>query len=337
MINKLLLQEMIQDKRVMVQKHANADLYIYNYTQTTQYERVWNEITLQTRGLILDGDMNIVARPFTKFFNLSEHEASEIPQLPFEVFDKMDGSLGILYWLNDKPFIATRGSFGGEQALHATEILHHKYAHTFDKLKRNCTYLFEIIYPSNRIVVDYGATDDLVLLAIIDNETGLDVTMEDIGFQQVKRYDGINDLEALKALEDDEKEGFVVRFSNGFRVKMKFEEYVRLHRIMTGISNVAIWEYLSQGKSFEDLLEKVPDEFYDWVQVTVSDLNGQFDTILAEAKSVYKELPTRKETAQYFLAQKYPTVLFDLLDGRSPSKNIWKMLRPQFAKPFKVC
>ncbi|MEY4928172.1 MAG: hypothetical protein RI894_2610, partial [Bacteroidota bacterium] len=227
MINKLLLQQMINEKRVMVQKHAAADLYIYNYTQSTQYERVWNEVTLQTRGLILDGDMNIVARPFVKFFNLSEHEASEIPQLPFEVFDKMDGSLGILYWLNGKPFIATRGSFGGEQALHATAVLYQKYPHTFDKLNRNCTYLFEIIYPSNRIVVDYGATDDLVLLAIINNQTGSDEPLEDIGFQQVKRYDGINDLETLKHLEDTEKEGFVVRFSNGFRVKMKFQEYIR--------------------------------------------------------------------------------------------------------------
>ena len=333
------LEEMVAERLVNKQKHPDADLFIYNYSQSVQYGRIWNEVTLQTRGLILDAEMNIVARPFRKFFNLTEHETHEIPQLPFEVFDKMDGSLGILYWLNDRPFIATRGSFTSEQAIHATEILHQKYAHTFDKLHQNQTYLFEIIYPVNRIVVDYGNTDDLVLLAIIDNETGddivNDVAMQDIGFQEVKRYDGINDLEELKKLDLENKEGFVVRFSNGFRVKMKFEEYIRLHRIMTGVSNIAIWEYLAEGKSFEELLEQVPDEFYDWVQTTVADLNAQFAAILAEAKSVYKEFPTRKETALYFNEQKYPGVLFNLYTGKSPDIGIWRLIRPQFAKPFK--
>lgn len=82
----------------------------------------------------------------------------------------------------------------------------------------------------------------------------------------VKRYDGIKDLQQLKEQEEENKEGFVVRFKNGFRVKMKFAEYVKLHR---GVSNVRIWEFLSEGKSFEELLEKVPDEFYNWVKNTV--------------------------------------------------------------------
>ncbi len=334
-MNITLLKTLVSERLINVQKHPDADLFIYNYSQTVQYSRLWNEVTLQTRGLILDANYNIVARPFPKFFNLTEHEPSEIPNLPFEVYEKLDGSLGILYWLNDAPQIATRGSFISEQAVHATQILHRKYAHLFDKLAKNCTYLFEIIYPVNRIVVDYGDTDDLVLLGVVNNLTGDDEPMQDIGFQIVKRYDGINDLDQLKALNLDNKEGFVVRFQNGFRVKMKFEEYVRLHRIMTGVSNIAIWEYLSEGKSFEELLEQVPDEFYEWVQQTVNELQTQFDAVLAEAKSVYKELPTRKETALYFNEQKYPGVLFNLYSGKSPDAGIWKLIRPEFSKPFK--
>ena len=134
---------------------------------------------------------------------------------------KMDGSLGILYWLNDRPFIATRGSFTSEQSQHATEVLYSRYQHAFDKLDRGAHDLFEIIYPQNRIVVDYGSMDDLVLLTVIDNETGNE-RIEDIGFPIVKKFDGINDLQELKALEENNKEGFVVRFKDGFRVKMKF-------------------------------------------------------------------------------------------------------------------
>ena len=337
MINKQILKQMLDEKLVAVQKHPDADLFIYNYSPKVQYDKLWNEITLQTRGLILDAEMNVVAKPFGKFFNLEEHQPEEIPHLPFDVFEKMDGSLGILYWLNDKPFIASRGSFESEQAIKATEILHQRYADTFIRLDKNSTYLFEIIYPKNRIVVDYGSIEDLFLLARMDNVSGQDLPInESMGFPIVKRYDGINDLQQLKALEEENKEGFVVRFKNGFRVKMKFAEYVKLHRIITGVSNVAIWEYLAEGKSLEKLLEKVPDEFYNWVKEIQSEIINEFDKILTESNSVFKEFETRKETALYFQTQKYPSVLFSMLDGKSPDKIIWKMVRPKYSKPFKV-
>ena len=334
-MNIELLKQMVAEKLVAVSKHPTAELFIYNYAPRVQYDRLWNEITLQTRGLILDGQMNIVARPFGKFFNVEEHQPEEIPKLGFEVFEKLDGSLGILYWLNDNPFIATRGSFNSKQSQHATELLYNKYSHTFDRLKKSATYLFEIIYPENRIVADYGITEDLILLTVIDNETG-DESLEEIGFPIVKRFDGINDHSHLKQLQEENKEGFVVRFANGFRVKVKFEEYVKLHRIITGVSNVAIWEYLSEGKPFDEILEKVPDEFYNWVKQMQADLLMQFNNILAESKGVFKELNTRKETALYFQQQKFPQVLFSMLDGKKPDKIIWKMIRPKFSKAFKV-
>ncbi|MFI5139348.1 MAG: T4 RnlA family RNA ligase [Sphingobacteriales bacterium] len=340
-MNKILLQQMIDERLVSVQKHPGAGLFIYNYTNKAQYGRVWNEITLQARGLILDAELKIVARPFKKFFNLEEHPADEIPDEPFETFEKIDGSLGILYWLDDKPNIATRGSFISDQALRATKTLNERYAHTFGKLERNVTYLFEIIYPENRIVVDYGDTDDLILLGVIANNTGVDLPLPDIGFPIVKKYDGVNDLKQIKALEEENKEGFVIKFKSGLRVKVKFTEYLRLHRLVTGVSNVVIWEHLAEGRSFEDLLEKVPDEFYEWVKKTSGELQSQYDDILAACKNSFKQLNPdshrdRKEIALYFQTQKYPAVLFAMLDGKPYDKIIWKMLRPQYAKPYKI-
>lgn len=337
---KELLQQMIDEKLVSVQKHPTADLFIYNYTPKVQYYKLWNEITLQTRGLILDAEMNIVARPFRKFFNLEEHQPNEIPQTAFDVFEKLDGSLGILYWLNDKPFIATRGSFESEQAQKATEILYSKYADTFIRLDKSSTYLFEIIYPKNRIVVDYGSVEDLFLLARIDNETGNDLPVyESTGFKIVKRFDGINDLQQLKALEGYNKEGFVIRFQNGFRVKMKFAEYVRLHRIITGVSNVTIWEYLKEGKSFDELLVKVPDEFYDWILQTANGLEMNFKLIYDNAQEVYRKLyhEDKKIFALRVLdeAKEISSILFNIYNGKKVEPVIWKMIRPEYVKPFK--
>jgi RNA ligase len=290
-----------------------------------------------TRGLILDKKGQIIARPFKKFFNLEEHTAVDIPQEPFEVYEKADGSLGILYWLNDQPCIATRGSFISEQALHATQLFGDRYGSVLAKLDRNVTYLFEIIYPSNRIVVDYGAMDDLVLLGVLDNQTGLDLPLpQNLGFPVITRHDGINDLGQLKNLEQENKEGFVIRFKSGFRLKVKFSEYVRLHRIVTQTSSTVVWEHLASGQSLEELLERVPDEFYAWVKQTKMELETQFNAILEEAKLAFKTFPTRKETAAYFLTQKYPHVMFRLLDNKDPSELIWKMIKPVYSKPFKI-
>lgn len=142
-MNKELLIKMLNEGYVMVQKHPNTDLSIYNYTRKCQYEANWNEVTLLTRGLILDGNMNIIARPFGKFKNWEEYKPEEIPNLPFEVFDKMDGSFGILFHFNNEWIIASRGSFMSDQAIKATEMLKN---YDISNLNKEYTYLFEIIY-----------------------------------------------------------------------------------------------------------------------------------------------------------------------------------------------
>lgn len=328
-----LLKEMMDDGFVVKQNHPEADIFIYNYTAKAQYDKLWNEVTLNCRGLIMDSKMNIIARPFPKFFNLGELENQHIPKEPFEVFEKMDGSLGILYWYNNKPYIATRGSFTSEQSVKANQILQTKYKHIIEKLNPTKTYLFEIIYPENRIVVDYGNTEDLVLLSVIDNINGKE-TLEDIGFPVVKRYNGITDINALQTLEEENKEGFVIRFNNGLRYKVKFKEYVRLHRIITQVSNISIWEYLRQGNTLDELLERVPDEFYNWVKKTNTDFLANYKQIENTAKQEFKNLGDRKQTALYFQKCTYPAILFNMLDGKNYSDTIWKMLRPKFSKTF---
>ena len=327
-----MIDEYVNKGLISKQKHPTEELYIYNYTNEVQYSKFWDEVTLNARGLILDGGGNVVAKPFPKFFNMEE--LKEIPNLPFEVYDKMDGSLGILYWIGDIPYIATRGSFISEQAIHASKLLQLKYKHIFPKLNKNHTYLFEIIYPENRIVVDYGDLDDLILLAILRKDGS--EYLEDVGFPIVKKYDGISDFKILKNLNLKNKEGFVIRFSSGLRMKIKFEEYIRLHRIMTGVSNIDIWEYLKDGIPMRDILDRVPDEFYDWVKKIQEDLICKYEEIKEICKKDYKELNTKKETALYFQTCKYPAILFGMLNGKDISKIIWKLVRPKYSKPFSL-
>ncbi|MBI3964138.1 MAG: T4 RnlA family RNA ligase, partial [Chloroflexi bacterium] len=254
---------------IKVERHPEADLYVYNYTPKTQYDAHWTPETRACRGLILDGTGAIAARPFEKFFNLAEH-ADQLPKEPFEVYEKLDGSLGISYWLEGRPYLATRGSFVSEQARRGTRLLHERYGHV--RLDPSLTYLFEVIYPENRIVVDYADREDLVLLAIVETSTGREVPLVDLGFPVAQRHDGLTDLESLTSLVGTNREGFVVRFASGLRVKVKLDEYVRLHRLLTGLSPKHVWELRRDGANLDAVLDRVPDEFYAWVREVAADL-----------------------------------------------------------------
>ena len=46
-------------------------------------------------------------------------------------------------------------------------------------------------------------------------------------------------------------------------IKIKQEDYVILHRIVTGLNERAVWEHLmTHNGDYSELLESVPDEFY---------------------------------------------------------------------------
>jgi RNA ligase len=237
---------------VRVQRHPSLPLRIFNYTELAVYSRTWTTATLNCRGLIVDDEDRIVARGFRKFFNFSEHEDATLDlHAPVEVTDKADGSLGVLYATVDGPAIATRGSFAGEQARHATELYRARYAGAWEPVE-GWSYLFEIIYPANRIVLDYGDTDDLVLLGAVDIATGssagpLDAVCTAWPGPRVEVTSYRTLAEALAAEPRTNAEGLVVRYlagsaGAGMMVKAKQADYLVLHRIVTGLTARRLWE-----------------------------------------------------------------------------------------------
>jgi RNA ligase len=328
-------------------EHPTLPLAIYNYSRECQFSRQWDEITLNMRGTVLDNEGNVVARAFPKFFNLEEHKADEIPNEPFDVFEKMDGSLGILFHYADTRHFATKGSFSSDQAIRGREMLE-KYS--YENLMTGCTYLFEIIYPENRIVVSYDF-EDLVLLAIIDNSDGYEYDihsdiLDSPGFRLVKKYDGVQDYKELKKIIANNSEGFVIRFKSGFRLKIKGEEYVRLHRLLTNFSNVDIWELLKNKQDLGDFLDRVPDEFDLWVRNIISELKRKYSGIEESAHDAYSsffltrpDFPKESGKKEYALWVKEQRkdlqgILFCIYDEKDYSDYIWKMIRPTYQKPF---
>jgi RNA ligase len=247
--------------------------------------------------------------------------------------------------------LATRGSFTSDQAVKGFEMLQ-KYE--YQKLHKDYTYLFEIIYDDNRIVVKYDY-EDLILLGMIDTKTGYEVDLygegndvrlknliTNLGFKVVRKYDGINDYSILKGMIKDDEEGFVVKFSNGDRVKIKGQEYLRLHKIMTNISTTGIWEILSNGDNFDELLKDVPDEFYQKIKSYEKELRYSFMFVREDAgkrfdnfgeNNNYADVP-KKDYAMWVLLQPehLRPILFKMYDKKEYSSYIWKLIKPEFRK-----
>lgn len=332
-----------RSEHINSQKHPTADLLIWNYNHRCQWDKAWDKYTMMARGLITDLEGNIVARPFKKFFNLGELEG-KMPDGKFRVFNKMDGSLGILYWIDDTPYIATRGSFTSDQAKKATEMLHYPQPKAlWGLLKRDVTYLFEIIYPENRIVLDYGEMEALVFLAAIDIETGGNVDIAPRPFAYTSEEEGVTDPDQLLKRNGDNKEGFVMVWDNGERIKVKFDEYVRLHRLITGFSTKSIWECLMNGTDIDEILKDIPDEFYDWVKKKQDELQIQFDiqyVLVQKSVARVKNMETRKEQAIEIMRtdKNRSGAVFSFLDGNKEKskKQIWKTLKPEYELPFKT-
>jgi T4 RnlA family RNA ligase len=286
------LKENIKQKQVISRKHPKYDLWIYNYAKIAAYARNWNSVTINCRGLVLDADYNVIARGFPKFFNYGEHGMEGIPDLAttekFDVFEKEDGSLGIGFTYNDEFIIATRGSFDSEQAQKANQVYHDKYA-SGDSLPISNTFLFEIIYPRNRIVVDYGEEESLRLLASIDLRTNKEVEYEklaDFGFPVVKRYDELSAFDDLFTIQKANAEGYVVQFKSGDRCKVKFEEYVRLHRIVTGLNDKVVWAAVRDNEA--DLIRAgIAEEFHEWFDGVRTEIERRHALLL---KRVHSEL-----------------------------------------------
>lgn len=338
------IQPYIDKGLISEQVHPeNPDVRIFNYTQRCQFEKAWDDVTKQCRGLIMNvvtGE--VIARPFPKFFNYEEHVQNSwpIPEGTPVISEKLDGSLGILYNLNGKPWIATRGSFMSDQAQWATAWWR---ANIGDVILNDETNLFEIIYPENRIVVSYDFSG-LVYLTTIKTSTGEQIDRPWAEPLRTAKKIPFLTIEALKKLEQPNEEGFVIFFpKDNVRMKIKFAEYVRMHKIVTGISEIGIWEILRDGKTIKSLIENVPDEFFQWVSKVATDLLDRYDKIADECEKVYesiKKLPTRKEQAEAIKVANPPNegVVFALLDkqGKKASAQIWRMLRPSGKHTYKI-
>lgn len=359
-------------------RHDFNNLVGFKYTTNTVYSGDWNPVTLYARGIVFDKDTGkVLAYPFEKFFNFGElvDDQSNLTKLAhdviahqgydnllrdistqrFRVMDKLDGSLGIMFWTGKTWLIKTAGSFVSEQALWANNWAADNIDVT--KLDKNCTYMFEIIYDEDVHPIQYDF-EGLVLLGINDNTTMKEKPFADIVHTAFELK--INHAEVLEFTDFDEvvkyakalpnaKEGVVVTFDNGFKVKIKGDEFLALQRIFHYLSPAVIWEnfdwenaessYCIAAQYAEDFIKNIPEELTD-MKEAANQIAEKFFMNMTEVFNYGQQLradyPIRKEAYEALCKSSckkelYAAVLLYYTNGKENSKireAIYRTVKP---------
>lgn len=328
----------------------NPNIALFNYTRQTQFDKRYNELTIASRGVVIDLHKEVVlaAAPF-KFFNYEELGVMGIdPQQVMTaggkllaIQDKLDGSLGIVWY---DPYdaiwrVSTRGSFNSEMAIKAMEILSTQIT---GELKKGYTYCVEIIYPENRIVVDYGDETKLVLHTIMNNDTYkavYDDELKALWKYQAKEFPEIQEkfmngtltIEEIKALDEKNQEGFVFKFENWW-FKLKFETYCALHYFASRLNKGMLLSELKENDLAysEEFLKGVPDEFDEFIREVKAQLQFEFDILTKEIKEFCDEKAvlsvSLKEIAQTYQGHTYLPAIFSIYRTGWDSKKTRKIL-----------
>ncbi len=246
-------EELVKQGLLRTDRTDDGLLAIYTYTDRCVHEKAWDKITLNSRGNIFNVQTGeCVARPFSKFFNLNENDMSQTYrfdwQSPHQFFVKLDGWLGTLYRHDGKYKVASRGSFHSTGAIWGTQWIQDKRIALDEILNDWDTLVFEIIEPGHRIILDHGEAR-LVILAAFNRHNGIEIersTVEWIGaYTGIPVVDSVSDMYFEKALEIQKTmtgtEGFVVRFQDGRRVKIKTDWYMNIARFLQKLSPISVW------------------------------------------------------------------------------------------------
>lgn len=241
---------------IEVREYENG-FRVLNYSQIDSPKT--HPIVLECRGLILDLDLNVICRPFDRFFNFGEAGTENFDFSACNVFSKEDGSLVKVYWnpIDNQWEIATRGTafaeaphvFGTAKSgtfrdwiLNAMHFTEDEFQNVMRNFPKHNAFIFEYVGPENRIVTRY--IDAAVILLGIRAVTGQeDPALLHWGeeFQKYgmntrlpKIYSASSEDQIMQMVSTltDLQEGFVAQeILTGRRVKIKSAQYVLVHQM----------------------------------------------------------------------------------------------------------
>lgn len=251
------LLENMRKNRYIFEKDLEDNAHSFNFSKEAFYNKIWNHMTIQARGLFIDDQKNkIIARSYNKFFNIEEREETNVGHLeknlsyPVNFYLKYNGFLGLLSIHNGALFFASKSTNVGPAVENFKRIFYEKFTESQIEVIKNklatddLTFVFEVIDPKNDPHIIKYDDSTIILLDAIKNR----VDFSKLEFEDLSTFAAENSLDVKrkcykvsnfeefkktyqKICEDDFKyedeyvEGFVIEDARGFMVKIKTQYY----------------------------------------------------------------------------------------------------------------
>ncbi|CBN54848.1 MULTISPECIES: T4 RnlA family RNA ligase [Kamptonema] len=289
------------------------------------------KIVQQCRGIILDSsqDWQIISYPYNKFFNYGEIHATPIDWSSAKVYEKLDGSLTVIYFYDGEWRVQTSGTPDASGEVNGFGFT---FAELFWKVWNELGYqlpqeteqcfIFELMTPYNRIVVQQK--DNQIILHGVRNiqtllESDPSIWTEKYGWELVASYPLTSWTEVIKAaehLDPMNSEGYIICDGNFNRVKVKSPQYVAISHLREGFSTRRMIEIILTNEG-EEFLSYFPEwtELYEKVK-------NRYLSLIQEVEEVYRQYQHIENQKDFALAIKhlpYSGILFSLRSGKIAS------------------
>ena len=316
--------------------------YLLKYNQIASDFK--NEIVRECRGLILDENFNPVCVPFYKFGNYGEGYCPNIDWSTASVQEKVDGSL-IKFWFDKTWHISTNGTIDsfkapigenvfnlhsfGEVVLKALDKEGYTYETFTNKLDKDYTYMFELVSPLTRVVIDYKDYK-LYFLGLRNNKTLEEHNPEKVDLLQLpKRYPLHSLNEVVSAAESLpwNEEGYVVCDSKYNRVKIKSPSYVMAHymrnnntisysRLLDVVLRNEVEEFLIYADEYKDALLEVKAKYEKFKEMVLNWIvNHPRDSYKTQKEYALEVIKQPKPMQQFLFRPKDAESYMDSLGG----------------------
>lgn len=319
-------------------------LYIFCYSPACQYEKHWTPITLAMRGMVLGRQGQVIGQCLPKFFNLCEVEETRpenLPALPYEIFQKIDGSYTQSFY---NPYEkrwqhSSKCSFDNEYIDAAYRFLPASVMEA--KMDKFESLISEVRFDEDpmRRVTDapsglYAITSWRKFSTQIEENPFIhtQVLAHNLGINQVEEFDDSlqEKLESFNGEEDTE--GYVVRFRNGFRTKLKTAWYLRLNRAIDDFDKSrardTVKTYLTNYNHSLEWIKYLPDELWEEAKEMATRLLEEFESKVGVVDKLF-ETHYSEDRKTFALAVKdlpESPYLFSKFNGKDYKSMIWEKL-----------
>ena len=281
-------------------------------------------IRRECRGIIFDNESgDILRRSFHKFFNVNEREETQDHRIdlsrPHAILEKLDGSMIAPFIVNGEMIWGTKmGATDVAKPVHEfVKNNPHYEKFACDAINCGWTPIFEWCSRKQRIVLDYKE-DQLILTAMRHIKGGGYLSFDDMesiyaipnGIPVVRRFDPQTDIKYLLEYVRDQEdlEGYVVRFTDGHMLKLKCLWYLRIHKAKEAIlQDRNIVELILEDK-LDDIKAHLPAEDRDRLSLFEAEINFYMVAQARQIDSVLYRLRTNNIDRKTFALEHADTI-----------------------------